>query len=268
MTSVVALSALGFVLGMRHATDPDHVIAVTTIVTRYRGVGRAALVGAAWGIGHTITIVAVGGAIILFGWVIPPRVGLSMELSVGAMLVVLGIASLRGALQRIDETATHAAGPSAGHSHAHTHGEYVHTHPHGHDPERHPHAVDRTPLSRLDRALGGLRLYQLIRPLVVGVVHGLAGSAAVTLLVLAAIQNVYWSVVYLVIFGLGTIAGMMLITAAIGVPFAVTSRDLGRVHRALRLAAGLISIVFGLVLAYQIGFIQGLFTGHARWDPR
>jgi high-affinity nickel-transport protein len=97
-TGLVAVAALGFFLGMRHATDADHVIAVTTIVARQRSTRSAALIGAVWGLGHTLTILVVGGGIILFGWVIPPRVGLSMEFSVGLMLIILGLMNLTGVL--------------------------------------------------------------------------------------------------------------------------------------------------------------------------
>src|SRR5215469_4753378 len=90
--------AIGFFLGMRHATDPDHVIAVSTIVTREHSVRRSALIGAAWGVGHTLTILAVGGAIILFRITLPPRVGLAMELAVGVMLIILGLRNLRGTI--------------------------------------------------------------------------------------------------------------------------------------------------------------------------
>src|SRR5881296_178902 len=102
MITLFSIIALGFFLGMRHATDPDHVIAVTTIVSRQRSPLAAAAIGGAWGLGHTFTILLVGGGIILFGWVIPARVGLSTELTVGVMLVVLGIASVVGAVRRID----------------------------------------------------------------------------------------------------------------------------------------------------------------------
>ena len=140
MTNFLAILALGFFLGMRHATDPDHVIAVTTIVSRHRRAGSAALIGALWGVGHTLTILIVGGGIILFRWVIPIRVGLSMEFSVGLMLIVLGIMNLTGILQLIAESRTTTReGHSGHHSHPHPHGDYVHTHPHGHDPEAHPH---------------------------------------------------------------------------------------------------------------------------------
>ena len=94
IVTLFSIVALGFFLGMRHATDPDHVIAVTTIVSRQRDVRHAALVGALWGVGHTVTILLVGSAIILFGLVIPPRMGLTMELAVGLMLILLGVLSL------------------------------------------------------------------------------------------------------------------------------------------------------------------------------
>jgi ABC-type nickel/cobalt efflux system permease component RcnA len=268
VTSLPAVCVLGFFLGMRHATDPDHVIAVTTIVSRYRTAGGAALIGLLWGVGHTITIMVVGAGIILLGWVIPPRVGLSLELSVGVMLIVLGLMNLTGVLQRITETVTPPAGPPGTvHAHPHLHGDYVHTHLHGHEPEAHPHAPEATPLGRLDRRLGGLGLYQVARPLMVGVVHGLAGSAAVALLVLTTIGNTAWSILYLLVFGLGTIAGMMLITAGIAWPFAYAGARFGRLPHRLRVASGVISLVVGLVLAYRIGVVDGLF-GAQKWTPR
>lgn len=278
MTHALAVAALGFFLGMRHATDPDHVVAVTTIVSRHRSVKGAALVGAVWGVGHTITLLVVGGGIVLFGWVIPPRLGLWLELSVGLMLIVLGAMNLRAFVKRLPSNAAsvkpstdhagghvHVAQPT--HSHAHPHGDYVHTHPHEHEPERHPHDPERTPLSWLDRHLGTLRGYQLVRPLVVGVVHGLAGSAAVALLVLATIPDPTWAVLYLGVFGVGTIAGMMLVTAALGIPFAAGKRG-APFYRGIRVASGAISLCFGLFIAYQIGVIQGLFVGHPHWTPK
>ena len=143
MIGLVSIIALGFFLGMRHATDPDHVIAVTTIVSRYKKIGHAAMIGAFWGLGHTLTILIVGSGIILFGWVIPARIGLSMEFSVGLMLILLGILNLTGMMQWITGTFSSAAGATgeigSGHSHPHTHGDYIHTHPHKHEPEAHPH---------------------------------------------------------------------------------------------------------------------------------
>ena len=135
------------------------------------------------------------------------------------MLVGLGLMNLSGIRPWMGQS-----GPqdepvhSTVHTHAHQHGDYVHTHMHGHDPETHPHPPDQTPLARLDRWFGSLGAYQLLRPLIVGIVHGLAGSAAVALLVLTTIRDPRWSILYLLVFGLGTIVGMMLITATIAWP--------------------------------------------------
>jgi high-affinity nickel permease len=241
--SVLSIVLLGFSLGMRHATDPDHVVAVTTIVARERTLRGAALLGSLWGVGHTLTIVLVGGAIVVFGVVIPTRVGLAMELSVAVMLILLGGLNVGGVARHARAVAGHAA----------THGP--------HD----DHAEG--PVERLDRGLGHLGVYQLVRPLVVGVVHGLAGSSAVALLVLGTIRDPRWAIAYLLVFGVGTIAGMMLITAALAMPFALTARRFSRLNRWLGLASGLLSLAFGAFLVYQIGFVDGLFTAHPHWTP-
>ena len=260
MTSLLAIVLLGFFLGVRHATDPDHIIAVTTIVARHRRKAGAAMIGALWGVGHTLTIVVVGAGIILLGWVVPARVGLALELAVGLMLIVLGLMNLSGSSQGLTVTDVESGHHHAGaHAHPHPHGDYVHSHVHGHDPESHPHAPEQTPLARVDRMLGSLGAYQVVRPLVVGIVHGLAGSAAVALLVLTTIRDPRWSVMYLVVFGLGTIAGMMLITAAIAWPFARAGARMDGLNRGLRVASGLVSLLFGVFLAYKIGVVDGLF---------
>ena len=269
MTGLLPIAALGFFLGMRHATDPDHVIAVTTIVSRYRSAAGAALIGAFWGLGHTLTILVVGGGIILFGWVIPPRVGLSMELAVGLMLILLGIMNLRGVFQLMAERRPMGSHDHHDpvHTHPHSHGDFVHNHPHGHDPERHPHNPEQTPVGWLDRHLGRLGAYQALRPLVIGVVHGLAGSAAVALLVLATIPDPRWGVLYLMVFGLGTVLGMMLITTMVALPFAYTQLHASSINTGLRIATGAISLGFGLLLAYQIAVGGGLFGEQPTWTP-
>jgi hypothetical protein len=269
VASLVSILLLGFFLGMRHATDPDHVIAVTTIVARQRRVGAAALIGVLWGIGHTLTMVAVGGAIIVFGVVIPPRLGLTMELSVALMLILLGVANVTGIMRWITGTFTSVHGhEETFHVHPHRHGDYVHSHAHGETALAHGHVEDDTPLARLDRRLRGLGLYQAIRPLVVGVVHGLAGSAAVALLVLAAIPDPLWGIAYLLVFGVGTVAGMMLITAASALPFTYTVSRFAAVNRHLVLASGVASIGFGLFLVYRIGVVDGLLTSAPHWTPQ
>jgi len=266
MLTLCSIIAIGFFLGMRHATDPDHVIAVTTIVSRQRSMKHAASIGALWGVGHTITILIVGSAIILFGLAIPPRVGLTMELSVGLMLILLGILNLSGIIRWITEKWSPTR--KAAHSHPHVHGDYIHSHSHGHAPETHGHAENATPVSWMDRAFGKLGLYQVLRPLAVGIVHGLAGSAAVALLVLTTIRTPVAAVAYLLVFGIGTIAGMMLITAVIAVPFTFSQARFARLNRSLGTASGVISLCFGLFIVYQMGFVNGLFTLNPTWMPR
>jgi high-affinity nickel-transport protein len=274
--NLASLLFLGFFFGMRHATDADHVIAIATIVSRQRSLRGSAMIGVAWGIGHTLTILAVGNAIILFGAVIPPRLGLAMEFAVGVMLIVLGALTLTGLGGVLGATATPILAkilpryvfPLA-HSHPHAHGDYVHRHAHEHSGEGHGHGEDKTILASLDANFRGLLLYQWLRPLVVGVVHGLAGSAAVALLVLTAVREPVWAMAYLLLFGAGTIAGMMLITIVLSAPFALSTRRLPRFNWQLRAASGLVSFVFGLFLIYEIGFIDGgLFTASPVWEPR
>jgi len=266
--TLLSIIAIGFFLGMRHATDPDHVIAVTTIVSQQRSTKRAAMIGVLWGLGHTLTIFAAGTAIILFNLVIPVRLGLSMELSVGLMLIVLGLWNLASFVRSIPHQAvtTDAEQPLI-HSHPHRHGDYVHTHAHSHGPENHSHSPRETPLARLDRSLGRIGAYQLLRPLIVGIVHGLAGSAAVVLLILAAIQKSSWAIAYLLVFGLGTIAGMMLITMSIASTFRLVGNHSQGFSYRLGLASGLASMAFGLFLAYQVAVVQGLFSTHPQWTP-
>jgi high-affinity nickel permease len=213
--NLIATISLGFFLGMRHATDADHVVAVSTIVSRQRSLRAAAPIGALWGIGHTVTIFAVGGAILVFGLVIPPRVGLSMEMAVAVMLVALG-------LMNTIKSGAHETAEAR----------------------------------------------RSMRPLGVGLVHGLAGSAAVALLVLGTIHNPVWGVVYLMVFGVGTLAGMLLITTALAVPMVVASVRFEQAQRALSVVTGLASMVLGVVLAYEIGFVHGLFTSNPDWAPQ
>ncbi len=259
MLTLLSIIAIGFFLGMRHATDPDHVIAVTTIVARQRRPGRAALVGIFWGLGHTLTIFAVGSAIILFNLVIPARLGLSMELSVAVMLIVLGLWNLLSFVRGVPASVPHV------HSHPHSHDGHVHSHEHSHaaDADSHEHAR----LAALDQRFGMTGPYQLLRPLVVGIVHGLAGSAAVALLILASIQNSRWAIAYLLVFGVGTIAGMMLITMSLASTFHFVGNRFEPFSRRLAMLSGLVSVAFGLVIAYQICVTQGLLTGHPQWTP-
>jgi high-affinity nickel-transport protein len=269
MITGLAVLILGFFLGMRHATDPDHVIAVSTIVSRERSLSKAALIGALWGVGHTLTIVLVGAAIILFNIVIPPRVGLTMEFAVGLMLILLGILNLTGVSRWMSEKFSPAHPHITGeHAHIHEHGSHLHFHRHSHAPVQEHHGDSLAEPKWLRKPFGSLGVFHSLRPLLIGIVHGLAGSAAVALLVLSTIHDPRWGVLYLLIFGLGTIAGMMLITAALSLPFSYAGTRFAWLNRGLVTGSGLLSLAFGLFVLYQIGFVSGLFTSHPSWSPK
>jgi high-affinity nickel-transport protein len=195
------------------------------------------LLGALWGAGHGLTLLVVGGAIILLGVAVPPRLGLALELGVGLMLIALGAMNLRNAALHMRRAHAHAAHQPAGHDH---------TGPKG-APAR------------------GFRSF------VIGVVHGLAGSAAIALLVLSSIRDAGWAFLYLGFFGVGTVAGMMLLTTVLSLPLAAASRRFGclegNVERWLGSVTGAVSVAFGLFLVYQIGFVDGLFGAAPTWDP-
>ena len=242
------VAGLGLVLGMRHSTDADHVVAISTIVSKQRSIRNAAMIGSVWGLGHTITIFAVGSLIILFGVEIPPRVGLAMEFCVALMLILLGILNLTGILNRITTYLT----------------------PSGRKQEVSiPEQTGKLTLrAKLDRSIATFGWYQCIRPLVIGLVHGLAGSAAVALLVLSTIHDPYWATAYLIIFGIGTMIGMMCMTAAIAVPLTYAGDRFANLSRYFGLASGVVSLCFGAFLVYQLGFVGGLFTSHPQWTPQ
>ena len=250
---LVTVILLGLFLGMRHSTDADHVVAVSTIVSRQRSIRSSAAIGLLWGLGHTLTIFLVGSAIIIFGLVIPPRLGLSMEFCVALMLILLGVLNLTGVMAWIRErTARTKEIPSAPRL-------FVSVNP------------NQPPRGRMnlfcDETIGKLGFYQTLRPLVVGLVHGLAGSAAVALLVLSTIKSPFWSTAYLLVFGFGTMAGMMLMTAAISMPLVYTTKTF-QINRYLIAISGFASMAFGIFLVYRIGFVDGLFTSQAHWIPQ
>jgi hypothetical protein len=267
--SGLAILFLGFVLGMQHATDPDHVIAVSTIVSRERSLSKAALVGAFWGLGHTVTILFVGAAIILFNFTIPPRVGLTMEFAVGLMLILLGILNLTGVSKWLSEKFSPAHPRVSGeHAHLHEHNSHVHYHWHAHQPAEEHHGDSLPAPSWMGSPFAKLGLFHSLRPFLIGIIHGLAGSAAVALLVLSTIREPRWGVLYLLIFGLGTVAGMILITMAMSLPFTYAGARFAWLNRGLVTGSGIISLVFGMFVAYHIGFVDGLFSSHPKWTPQ
>ncbi|HET8576549.1 MAG TPA: high-affinity nickel-transport family protein [Methylomirabilota bacterium] len=237
---------LGLLFGVQHATDPDHVLAVATIVSRTRRFGAGALIGACWGLGHTATITAVGMAIIGLNFTVSPRLGLAMEMAVAGMLIVLGTTRIASVFRGSDPvpvahlTEPHPHEPAPGfHSHAHAHDGHVHRHPHVHPPHG------------LMRALQTVGVSQALRSLCVGVVHGLAGSAAVALLVLTTIRGAWSAFGYLLLFGAGTIAGMTAITALLSLPFTLRAPLLLRWRRSFAFGTGVLSLALGLYLGVR-----------------
>jgi ABC-type nickel/cobalt efflux system permease component RcnA len=233
--SVLAALTLGFSLGLRHALDPDHLVAVTTIVSEHKSLARSSLVGTFWGLGHTVSLLIIGLVVILLKSSIPDSVALWMEMGVAIMLIVLG-ANVIWRLARERGFRVHGLKI---HTHAHAHDDqptHEHVHFHSHSDHDHRHRV-----FRLGR-----------RPFLVGMVHGVAGSAALTLGVLTSIPSITLGIVYIVVFGLGSVGGMLLMSAAIGAPFAMTARRFSNINGGIRLAAGLLSVMFGLMLAWEL----------------
>ncbi len=253
---------LGLFLGMRHSTDPDHVLAVSTIVSRQRSIKSSATIGLLWGLGHTLTIFLVGSAIIIFGVVIPPRLGLSMEFCVALMLILLGVLNLTGVMrwstERLTKRKSIPATPQPAVS------PFRISENAGKTNQRVSGRIELF----FDRTIRKLGLYQTFRPLVVGLVHGLAGSAAVALLVLSTIKSPLWSTAYLLVFGFGTMVGMMLMTAAISIPLVYTGNKFFTINRHLTAVSGFASVAFGIFLVYHIGFVDGLFTSQVHWIPQ
>jgi len=236
-----AVLGLGLVFGLKHATEVDHIVAVTTIVSEQRNLLRAALVGALWGAGHTISLIAVGIVVLALRVAIPELVADWLEFGVALMIIGLGLSALVRVLRR--------RRPDV-HVHEHVHDDRPHAHIHFHE-EGTEHASSNTPHTHTVARLG-------LKPLLVGAMHGLAGSAALTLLVLTQIASPLVGLLYLSVFGLGSILGMLLMSCLVGLPFVLGARKLTRVNFALQATASVLSIAFGLWYAYEIGAASGL----------
>jgi sulfite exporter TauE/SafE len=216
--SLFSILLLGFLLGIKHAIEPDHVIAVSTIASQSKNIRRSVFAGVYWGIGHTATLFIFGMFLIIAKNTITNTVALSLEFIVGIMLFTLGLSSIFSLLKQ--------------HNHLHTH----------------PHTS--TEIKENGRAH--------IKSFMIGLVHGLAGSAAMVLLTMSTVSNAWQGALYILIFGCGTVVGMLCFSTVIGLPFILTSGKQFNKH--LNNLAGLISILFGLYYMYQIGVNKGLFT--------
>ena len=223
---------LGLVLGMRHALDADHVAAVSTIVSQQRGVRGSALVGGFWGLGHAASLLGAGGLLLAGRLQVPDRVASLLEAGVAVMLVLLGVLSIRRASRGLR---LHA------HKHPHDGREHVHIHAH-HEGEAHAGDAQH----RHGHALGvGLR------PLLVGMLHGLAGSAAPALLVMGAAPSWLAGLAYLAALAMGSALGMVLLTALMSLPLQLLAARYQLFHLRVQLLAGACSLAVGLLLFYR-----------------
>lgn len=228
-TSLHLVLGVGLLLGMQHATEPDHLAAVASLVSRERSFARGLRHGVAWGLGHTLTLLLVAGGVGLLGWVISPGLAGRFEQIVGVMLVVLGV-HLVWRMRR-EHVHFHRHDHHDGTSHFHGHAHRAETAPQGHD---HAH---RLPL----------------RTLLVGMVHGLAGSAALALLVSRELPTLGWGLVYVATFGLGSLLGMALLSGAVAIPLGMSAGRLGGVHRALNVVVACFSVGWGLRIIWSAG---------------
>jgi high-affinity nickel permease len=232
MTPLATL-LLGLLLGLKHAFDSDHLIAVSTIVARERSPWRSLWIGLFWGIGHTVTLVAVGILVLGMKARISEPMGLSLECLVGLVLVVLGLSTLYDYWRK------------RLHAHPHVHGGAAHTHFHIHaDTVAHQHQH----FARVG-----------FKPMLLGMVHGLAGSAALMLLVLTAIPSPSLGLLYVALFGLGSVIGMGVVSLLMGLFFSLATDKLHAFDQGIRLTVGSLSTAFGAWMVVEIGFIQGLF---------
>ncbi len=230
--SLLSVLTLGFILGIKHAIEPDHVIAVSTIASQTKKLWRSTLAGVFWGIGHTITLLVMGMIVIGMKGEIPEVWSMSLEFLVGIMLVYLGLSSVLAYRRK------------KVHVHQHAHGEIIHSHFHTHEScgvHEHEH-----------------RDVSLFRSVLIGFVHGLAGSAAMVLLTMSTVNSVWESCLYILVFGAGTIVGMLFFTTIIGIPFVVSANKFS-LNRALTQATGWISTAFGIYYMYNLGITEGLF---------
>lgn len=230
--SFLSILAVGFVLGIKHAIEPDHVIAVSTIASQSKKLWKSALSGVFWGIGHTATLFIVGTAVILMKSEISEKWAMSLEFLVGIMLVYLGITSI------LTFKNIHL------HNHAHDGEEHKHVHAHPHKGgHQHQHQHQQIPY---------------IKSLIIGFVHGLAGSAAMIILTMSTVKSVVEGAIYILVFGVGTVIGMLFFTTILGIPFVLSAKNVS-INKYLIRITGVISTAFGFYYMYNLGITEGLF---------
>jgi ABC-type nickel/cobalt efflux system permease component RcnA len=234
--NIFVVLSIGLLFGLKHATEVDHIVAISTIVSRHRNVFRSAIVGALWGAGHTVSLLVMGAIVLSLRIAIPERVSNWLEFGVALMIIGLGVS----ALWRVSRTNSEV------HMHQHSHDGLSHTHVHFHEKESQHQPNSHAAHSHAIARVGW-------KPVLVGMLHGLAGSGALTLLVLTQISSSLLGFLYVATFGFGSIVGMLVMSGLIGLPFAFTSRRLTNFHHGLQTAAAVLSIFFGIWYAYKAG---------------
>ncbi|HVT61504.1 MAG TPA: urease accessory protein [Thermoanaerobaculia bacterium] len=235
---MTSLLLLGLLLGMRHALEADHLAAVASLATRSKGVRGTVLQGVVWGLGHSITLLVVGGVCLLLRAAISARLAAALEGAVGVMLLLLGADVLLRMRRRRVHLHVHRHPDGTVHLHAHRHAPEE-----AHDAGRHQHVH--------------LRGFPL-RALCVGMVHGMAGSAALLLVTLTTLSSAWLGVLYIAVFGAGSIAGMALLSAAIALPLQGAARSLTRWYNGLEAVIGGGTLLVGVWVLYQTPWVQGL----------
>lgn len=236
---MLSLVLLGFLIGMRHAVEADHVAAVASLASRSTSLRQTLRVGAVWGLGHTLTLLLFGALVLLLDSVVPQRLALGLEFAVGLMLIGLGLDVLRRFARERVHFHVHQHGADVRHFHAHSHPPFTR-----HDPHRHDHSHPQ-----------GFPL----RALLVGLMHGMAGSAALILLTLDQVPTPGLGLLYILLFGLGSILGMALLSLVIAVPLRYSARNLTWLHNGLQAGIGIATMALGSSLTVQIALSEGLF---------
>ncbi len=219
---------LGLLLGVSHALDADHMVAVGTLAAETESLKRSSILGVFWGLGHTAMLALIGGLVLSLKWRISEALATGMEVLVAGMIIGLGALLIWRATQ-----------PLTLHTHTHSHDDSTHTHPHVHVKDHVVHEHHHV-WSSCRKAF------------LVGVVHGLAGSAALTLVVMTTMPTTFLGIVYLVVFGAGTIAGMFVMSTVISVPFILMSQRTTAWQSQIKMCAGVFAIGFGSVLAWSL----------------
>ena len=224
---------MGFILGIKHAIEPDHVIAVSTIASQSKKLWHSSLAGVFWGVGHTLTLFVVGIMVILFKGQISEKWAMSLEFLVGIMLVYLGVKTIFSFKK-------------------------IHLHQHKHDGDDHKHVHTHQNSGEHDHKHQHKKVTYL-KSMFIGLIHGLAGSGAMILLTVSTVKSMAEAAIYILIFGAGTVIGMLFFTTIIGIPFVLSKKN-KTISGRLGIVTGVISTIFGAYYMYNLGFNEGLFS--------